>query len=67
MKPQGTGVWRKNGRRHTRRAGEPSYYTPALRSTRVTFSGSGYGQGRTAGQRANIGGTGIGHNRKALN
>jgi hypothetical protein len=33
---------------------------PKTRSTRVTYSGSGYSQGSAAGQRANIGGASVG-------
>ena len=40
---------------------------PKLRSSRVTYSGKGYGQGAAAGRRANIGGTHVGgSSRKAL-
>jgi hypothetical protein len=33
---------------------------PRLRSSRVTYSGSGYGEGRAAGQKADIGGAKVG-------
>jgi hypothetical protein len=38
---------------------------PHTRNTRMTYSGSGYGQGHNEGKKANIGGTGIGNRRAA--
>lgn len=34
---------------------------PKIRNTRLSYSGNSYGAGRAAGQRANIGGTGLGN------